>query len=131
MSGEEQCLDKFLFLSEHPMHNLNLSLNFPSDIAMDIVGTERIDNVFELPDLHEQVLCLLRDVIDLVVNESLLNDSVEHVEMKQWELVKLLFGHSHSNVCDLFLNNSVEQETLESVQVDLDKMPSCKELMKK
>lgn len=80
-------LQNHLFLSEYLMHTPHLSLDLISNIAMNVIGTKRVHDILKFPNLHQETLNPFRNVVQRVLNQSLSDDKVEHIQMDNGELI--------------------------------------------
>lgn len=53
-----------LFFSKYSMKIVNLGLNFPAYITMDIICAEGIHNIFEFPYFQEEAFNFFRNIIE-------------------------------------------------------------------
>lgn len=94
---------------------VNLALDFPSNIAMDIVGAERVYNILELSDFHEQIFYFFGDIVQRIFNQSFSDDEVECVQMHDCQFVDIFYLQLCPQHLQLFLDDAMKEVTLESV----------------
>lgn len=96
-----------LFPKDH-VYFINLPLYLIPQVGVDVVGTEGIDYIFELPNFHKQCSNFLRYLVEWIVDQAPPDYEIQHVEMHYCQLIDIFILQFGFDSLHLLLYHSVE-----------------------